>query len=91
MRFCIMALSLVLSCWSQPTASRSDEGKRVFVQRCSICHAERGDKPLSTGLPLNERSLTDDQIAIAVSGRLKNAPPEQKRAVALYIRSFMQK
>lgn len=69
----------------------AEAGKKVFVARCSSCHAERGDKPLSTGLPLSERSLTDEQIARAVAGRLKNSPPEEKHAVADYIRGFLKK
>ena len=68
-----------------------ENGKALFVERCSSCHAERGDKPLSTGLPLSERSLTDAQLARAVAGRLKSAPAEDKRAVQLYIRSFLKK
>ena len=64
-------------------------GKKLFVERCAKCHDERGDKPLKTGLPLNQRELSDEEIARAVSGRLKNAPDEDKRAVTLYISSFM--
>jgi len=66
-------------------------GKKLFVDRCAKCHDERGDKPLKTGLPLNQRELSDEEIARAVSGRLKNAPDEDKRAVALYISSFMKR
>jgi mono/diheme cytochrome c family protein len=66
-------------------------GKKIFVERCAKCHDERGDKPLKTGLPLNQRKLSDEEIASAVSGRLKDAPDEEKRAVALYISSFMKR
>jgi mono/diheme cytochrome c family protein len=66
-------------------------GKKSFVERCGKCHNEGGDKPLPRGLPLNERKLSDDQIARSVSGRLKDAPQEEKRAVALYVSSFMKK
>jgi len=66
-------------------------GKKLFVDRCAKCHDERGDKPLKTGLPLNQRELSDEEIAGAVSGRLKNAPDEDKRAVSLYIGSFMKR
>jgi mono/diheme cytochrome c family protein len=65
-------------------------GKKLFVERCAKCHDERGDKPLKSGLPLNRRELSDEELARAVSGRLKNSPDEDKRAVTLYISSFMQ-
>jgi mono/diheme cytochrome c family protein len=66
-------------------------GKKLFVERCAKCHGERGDKPLKTGLPLSQRELSEEEIARAVSGRLKNAPEEEKRAVALYVSSFMKR
>ncbi len=66
-------------------------GKKLFVERCAKCHDERGDKPLSTGLPLSQRELFGEKLARAVSGRLKNAPDEDKRAVTLYVSSFMTK
>lgn len=66
-------------------------GKILFVDRCAKCHAERGDKPLKSGLPLNQRELSEEEIARAVSGRLKNAPDEDKRAVVLYISSLMKR
>jgi mono/diheme cytochrome c family protein len=66
-------------------------GKKIFVERCAKCHDERGDKPLKTGLPLNQRKLSDEEIASTVSGRLKDAPDEEKRAVALYVSSFMKR
>jgi mono/diheme cytochrome c family protein len=66
-------------------------GKRLFVERCAKCHDERGDKPLKTGLPLSQRELSDEEIARGVSGRLKDAPDEEKRAVALYVSSFMKR
>ncbi len=66
-------------------------GKKIFVERCAKCHDERGDKPLKTGLPLNQRELSDEEITRAVSGRLKDAPDEEKRAVALYVNSFMKR
>jgi hypothetical protein len=40
---------------------------------------------------LNERKLSDEEIARTVAGRLKDSPDEQKRAVALYISSFMKR
>ena len=66
-------------------------GKKLFVERCAKCHDERGDKPLSPGLPLSQRELFGEKLARAVSGRLKNAPDEDKRAVTLYVSSFMTK
>ena len=66
-------------------------GKKLFVERCARCHDERGDKALKTGQPLSERDLSDEEIARAVSGRLKGEPEEQKRAVALYVGSFMKR
>jgi len=66
-------------------------GKKIFVERCAKCHDERGDKPLKSGPPLSQRDLSDDEIARLAGGRLKNAPDEEKRAVALYIRSFMKR
>ncbi len=65
-------------------------GKKLFVQRCAKCDDERGDKLLESGPPLSERKLSDGEIAGAVSGRFKDAPAEQKRAVALYVTSFMK-
>jgi mono/diheme cytochrome c family protein len=66
-------------------------GKKIFVERCAKCHDERGDKPLKTGLPLSQRELSDEEITRAVSGRLKDAPDEEKRGVALYVSSFMKR
>ena len=66
-------------------------GKKLFIERCAKCHDERGDKPLRTGAPLSERKLSDAEIERIVAGRLKDAPDEQKRAVALYISSFMKR
>lgn len=66
-------------------------GKKIFIERCAKCHDERGDKPLKTGLPLSQRDLSDEEIARPVSGRLKDAPDEDKRGVALYVSSFMKR
>ena len=38
-------------------------GRKLFVERCSRCHGERGEKPLSTGLPLSQRKLMPKQLA----------------------------
>ena len=66
-------------------------GNKIFVERCAKCHNERGDKPLPSGPPLNERKLSDEAIARTVAARLKDSSDEEKRAVALYISSFMKK
>lgn len=87
----LTALLLSASASAETASSPLEAGKRVFVSRCSSCHAERGDKPLSTGLPLSDRTLTDEQLNRAVAGRLKGSPVEEKRAVALYIRTFQKK
>src|SRR5215469_5998083 len=66
------------------------KGKDLFVERCSRCHNERGDKPLETGAPLNERGLSAEVIARAVSGRLRDRTEDERRAVTLYISSLMK-
>ena len=66
------------------------KGKALFVERCARCHNERGDKPLKSGPPLNERGLSADVIARAVSGRLRDKTEEERRAVTLYIVSLMK-
>lgn len=65
-------------------------GKELFMARCARCHDERGDKPLKTGMPLNQRGLSSEQIARAVSGRLREKTDEERRAVTLYISSLMK-
>jgi mono/diheme cytochrome c family protein len=65
-------------------------GKELFMARCARCHDERGDKPLKTGPPLNQRGLSSEQIARAVSGRLRDNTEEERRAVTLYIASLMK-
>jgi len=65
-------------------------GKELFMARCARCHDERGDKPLKTGPPLNERGLSSEQIARGVSGRLRDKTEEERRAVTLYISSLMK-
>jgi mono/diheme cytochrome c family protein len=66
------------------------KGKEIFVEKCAKCHNESGDKPLGSGLPLNERGLASSAIARAVSGRLKERNDEDRRAVTLYISSLMK-
>jgi mono/diheme cytochrome c family protein len=82
---------------TKPAATDEDRdkllavGKKIFVERCAKCHDAVGDKPLRTGLPLSKRELSYEEIARAVAGRLKDAPDEEKRAVALYVSSFMHR
>ena len=64
-------------------------GKKLFVQRCARCHGERGEKPLPTGVPLSQRKLMPEQAARSVKGRLQDSTEEQRRAVQLYIESFL--
>ena len=64
-------------------------GKKLFIQRCARCHGERGEKSLSTGLPLSQRKLTPEHLAPSVNGRLQNSTEEQRRAVQSYIESFL--
>ncbi len=65
-------------------------GKELFMARCARCHDERGDKPLKTGPPLNQRGLSSEQIAQAVSGRLRDNTEDERRAVTLYISTLMK-
>lgn len=66
------------------------KGKELFVERCAKCHNERGDKPLKTGAPLNERGLSREVIARAVNGRLRDRTEDERREVTLYIASPMK-
>jgi mono/diheme cytochrome c family protein len=69
---------------------RLAKGKELFLARCARCHNERGDKPLRSGAPLNARGLSTDEIARAVSGRLRDKTEEERRAVTLYISNLMK-
>jgi len=102
--FCLLTSLLFASLKSQSQVSQSqgpsagDErervlalGKKIFVERCARCHDEHGDKPLKNGSPLSERNLSEQDIARLASGRLKDAPDEEKRAVALYVNSLMKR
>lgn len=66
-------------------------GKKLFVSRCASCHNDSGDKPLSSGPPLAERKLTPEVVVRNVNGRFRTATDEERRAVALYIQSFLKK
>lgn len=88
------------SAYRAPTADQSlseeerprllAKGKEIFLERCARCHNLRGDKPLKTGAPLNERGLSADVIAQAVSGRLRDRTEDERRAVTLYISNLMK-
>jgi mono/diheme cytochrome c family protein len=66
-------------------------GKSLFVERCGKCHDERGDKPLPSGPPLNQRELTTEQIARAVRSRFRDKTDAERAAVVAYIQSFLVK
>jgi mono/diheme cytochrome c family protein len=63
-------------------------GRDLFVERCASCHNERGDKPLRTGLPLNQRKLSRETITSAVQGRLRSKTAAEQQAVVEYISSL---
>jgi mono/diheme cytochrome c family protein len=66
------------------------KGREIFVEKCAKCHNQGGDKPLSSGPPLNERGLDRSAIARAVGGRLRDRTDEDRRAVTLYISSLIK-
>jgi len=95
----LVSLSLVASQSSQapseqPPAPSPEQastlGKKLFVERCGKCHDERGDKPLASGPPLNERLLTREEIARAVRGRFKDKTDDERAAVVAYIEGFLK-
>jgi len=67
------------------------KGKAIFVDKCAKCHNENGDNELSSGKPLNQRGLSVEAIAKTVNGRLSKGTEEERRALTLYIASFMKK
>jgi mono/diheme cytochrome c family protein len=96
---CLFSVSLVASHWSQspseqPPAPSPEQaatlGKRLFMERCGKCHDERGDKPLASGPPLNQRALTREEIARAVRGRFKDKTEDERAAVVAYIEGFLK-
>ena len=70
---------------AQPSPISVSVGKDLFLARCGSCHDERGDKPLRTGPPLNQRKLSREVIAEAVNDRLKNRTQPERDAVIEYI------
>jgi len=96
--FLFVALVLAASYAQEPAPAPSDDkpaplaiGKKLFMEKCGKCHDERGDKPLASGPPLNERKLTKEEIERAVSGRLRDKTDEERAAVVAYIQSFLKK
>jgi mono/diheme cytochrome c family protein len=77
----------VASTPKQPPAN-NNVGRDLFIARCGSCHDERGDKPLRTGLPLNQRKLSREVISKAVRGRLKSRTEAEQQAVIEYIASL---
>ncbi len=65
-------------------------GRALFLARCAECHNERGDKPLASGRPLNERILTDEAIRKNIEARFRKASEEDQRAVAAYLKSLLK-
>ena len=74
----------------QDKAAPLATGKKLFMEKCGKCHDERGDKPLASGPPLNERELTKQEIVRAVSGRLRDRTDEERTAVVAYIIDFLK-
>ncbi|MGH9778363.1 MAG: c-type cytochrome [Candidatus Acidiferrales bacterium] len=74
----------------QDKAAQLVVGKTLFVEKCGKCHDERGDKPLASGPPLNERKLTREEITRAVSGRLRDKTDDERAAVVAYIIDFLK-
>ncbi|HMV99624.1 MAG TPA: cytochrome c [Acidobacteriota bacterium] len=75
--------------WFSPVESPTDRlykiGRETFIARCASCHNETGDKPLKTGPPLNQRTLSREKIEKDVAGRLSSATDEVRQGVVLYI------
>jgi mono/diheme cytochrome c family protein len=70
---------------AQPIPISPNVGKDLFLARCGSCHDERGDKPLRSGPPLNQRKLSREVIAEAVNDRLKSRTEAEREAVIEYI------
>jgi mono/diheme cytochrome c family protein len=73
---------------TKQAAANTNVGRDLFLERCASCHNERGDKPLRTGLPLNQRKLSREVITAAVKGRLKSKTEAEQQAVTDYIASL---
>jgi mono/diheme cytochrome c family protein len=83
-------MTAILTALALFVAAEPPSGKGLFVARCASCHNERGDKPLATGPPLSERKLSQETIAKAVRGRMKQNSEAERQAVVKYIASFQQ-
>ena len=95
--FLFSGLFLALGYAQTPAATANDDkaaqlaaGKKLFMEKCGKCHDERGDKPLPSGPPLNERTLTREEITRAVSGRLRGKTDDERAAVVAYIESLLK-
>ena len=93
----LLFFSLALVRAQEPAAATEPDkaaqllvGKKLFVEKCGKCHDERGDKPLASGPPLNERELTREEIERAVRSRLRDKTDEERAAVVAYIQSFLK-
>ena len=94
----LLFFSLALVRAQEPAAATEPDkaaqllvGKNLFVEKCGKCHDERGDKPLASGPPLNERDLTCEEIERAVRGRLRDRTDDERSAVVAYIQSLLKK
>lgn len=95
--FLVGGLFLALGYAQEPAVTAKDDkaaqlatGKKLFLEKCGKCHDERGDKPLASGPPLNERKLTREEITRAVNGRLREKTDEERAAVVAYIESLLK-
>jgi len=91
MKWIALAVLVALPKHDYGAPRAGDVGRTIFMERCASCHAERGDKPLSKGLPLSERRLSMEQIQDTVNSRLSGSSDADKRAVALYIAGIVKK
>lgn len=65
-------------------------GKKLFVERCSRCHGDNGEKPFAGGPSFNQRAIPAEEITRAVNGRFRDKTEKEKQAVIRYIQSITQ-